>query len=72
MDINLPLEQMSVKEKIQIMELLWDDLCKKADSLSSPSWHENTLQERELDLKTGKAEFIGWDQAKKQIRDQIL
>ncbi|MBI5416450.1 addiction module protein [Candidatus Poribacteria bacterium] len=29
---------MSSNEKIRTMESLWDDLCKKAESLSSPSW----------------------------------
>ena len=71
MKITLPLEQMSIEEKIQTMEIIWDDLCKKAGSISSPSWHKNVLNEREERIKKGEDEFIDWDKAKKHIRDTI-
>jgi len=68
--ITLPLEQMSTEEKIQTMETIWDNLCKKADSLSSPSWHRNILHEREMRIKNGGEKFVDWDKAKKYIRDK--
>ena len=71
MDISLPLEKMSTEEKIRIMEAIWDDLCKKADSISSPSWHKNVLHKREEQIKNGDDEFIDWDKAKKQMRDSV-
>ena len=40
MAIHLPLESMSIEEKIQTMESIWEDLCTKADSVPSPPWHE--------------------------------
>ncbi len=70
MGITLPLERMSTEEKIQTMETIWDDLCKKADSLSSPSWHENILHEREERIKKGDEDFVEWDKAKKYILDK--
>ncbi len=69
MRITLPLEQMSIEEKIQTMEIIWSNLCKKADSLSSPSWHKNILHERENRIKNGDEEFMDWDKAKKNIRN---
>ena len=71
MEITLPLEKMSTEEKIRIMETIWDDLCKKADSLSSPSWHKNVLHKREERIKNGDDEFIDWSKAKKHIRDSV-
>ena len=68
MGITLPLEQMSTEEKIQAMETIWDNLCKKADSLSSPSWHKSILHEREEEIKNGDDEFVDWDKAKKYVR----
>ena len=47
MEITLPLEKMSIEEKIRTMETIWDDLCRKADSISSPSWHEDVLTRKE-------------------------
>jgi hypothetical protein len=72
MEISLPLEQMSIEEKIRAMETIWDDLCKKADSISSPVWHKHVLDEREEQIKNGDTEFMDWDNAKKHIRDKVL
>lgn len=71
MAINLPLEKMSIEEKIQAMESIWENLCAKADSLSSPPWHEKILNEREQGIKRGDDEFVDWDTAKKNIRNEI-
>ena len=70
MQVTLPLEKMSTEEKIQIMETIWDNLCKKADRLSSPSWHKNILHEREERIKNGDEKFVDWDNAKKYIHDK--
>jgi len=53
MSITIPLEKMSIEEKIQAMESIWDDLCNKADSIASPSWHKELLDEREEGIKRG-------------------
>ena len=71
MHVSLPLEQMSTEEKIQTMETIWDDLCKQADSLSSPQWHKGVLDEREEKIKNGKDEFADWEKAKNHIRDTL-
>jgi len=62
---------MTIEEKIHIMETLWDDLCKKAESIPSPLWHKNILQERENRIKTGEEALLDWEIAKKQIRDKV-
>jgi len=71
MAIDLPLEKMSIEEKIQAMETIWENLCTKADSLTSPPWHEKILNEREQGIKRGDEEFVDWDTAKKNIRNEI-
>jgi len=71
MAINVPLEEMSIEEKIQTMETIWESLCAKADSMVSPPWHEKVLNEREERLRQGDDEFIDWDSAKKDIRNDI-
>jgi hypothetical protein len=65
------LEKMSIEEKIQTMENIWDDLCKKADGILSPQWHEKVLQEREAGINDGKEVFINWNDAKKKIEDSL-
>ncbi len=62
---TLPLEKMSVEEKLQAMESLWDDLCSKAGGMASPAWHEDDLAEREAMQKRGEDRFEDWEAAKK-------
>lgn len=69
MGIILPLEKMTTEDKIQAMETIWDDLCKKADSVLSPPWHEKVLEAREGGIKNGEDEFVDWSTAKKNIQD---
>jgi hypothetical protein len=35
---TLPLEEMSVTEKLQVMEELWSDLCCNQDQIPVPQW----------------------------------
>jgi hypothetical protein len=53
------------------MEAIWDDLCRKADSIPSPSWHKKVLKEREDSVKKGDEKFVNWNSAKKNIRNKI-
>ena len=72
MEITAALEQMSTEEKIRTMETIWDDLCRKAESISSPTWHTDVLSQREEQLQNGKDEFMDWNQAKEHIRNKVL
>ncbi len=71
MNLALPLNEMTVEEKLQAMEALWEDLSRNADLLETPAWHEEILLERERQLATGEASFIEWEQAKAQIRSRV-
>jgi hypothetical protein len=71
MATTLPLENMSVEEKLQAMESLWDDLCSKAGVMSSPAWHEDVLAERQAMLESGDDRFEDWDAAKRNIRNKV-
>ena len=63
--ISLPLEKMTRLEKI------WDDLCRDPELIPSPSWHEDVLKAREMEIDERKATFESFDLAKKRIRDQV-
>ncbi|MGQ0657933.1 MAG: addiction module protein [Chromatiales bacterium] len=71
MTVTIPLEKMSVAEKIQMMESIWDDLCQHADSIVSPSWHQDVLAQREESLSSGADKFEDWDKAKADIQRQV-
>jgi hypothetical protein len=70
MSINLPLDQMTIEEKLQAMEALWADLTRNEEQFESPAWHEQVLKEREQRVKSGQESFIDWEIAKKQLRQE--
>ncbi|HTB62072.1 MAG TPA: addiction module protein [Opitutales bacterium] len=61
------LARMSKAEKLQAMEALWVDLSSDEASFESPAWHATALAEAETLVKSGKARFIDWESAKKQL-----
>ena len=69
--MELNIQSMTVVEKLQAMEMLWDDLCRNVEELESPAWHEKILQAREEQLRQGKDKFEDWDQAKTDIWKSI-
>ena len=62
------IHQMPLKEKFFIMEALWSDLAQTKETQAVPQWHNDILDEREQQITDGKARFIDWEDAKKQIR----
>lgn len=71
MAVSLPLDEMSVEEKIQAMEALWEDLCSRAGRVVSPLWHAEILAEREATIERGEDHFEDWDAAKRKIEKHI-
>ena len=67
----LQLDKMTTADKIRAMESLWDDLCKHADAVASPSWHKDILSQREKSVAKGKEKFNDWDREKKRIRKSL-
>lgn len=71
MDVTLPLEQMSVEEKLRVMEALWQDLCRHEDEIPVPDWHVMLLQETEQRVRSGEEKPMDWDAAKRLLRQRF-
>jgi putative addiction module component (TIGR02574 family) len=65
---SLPLNEMTVEEKLQTMEALWQSLSADPVMIESPAWHEEELRERERKIESGEAKFVDWEKAKADIR----
>ena len=68
----IQIEQLTVTEKIQFMESLWESLCAQTENIVSPAWHDQVLQEREAALQNQADGFVDWEAAKQAIRKQVL
>ena len=69
MAIEIPLDTMSVAEKIQALEAIWASLCVNPADVSSPEWHKEVLEDRRQRLASGDATVSDWSEAKRRLQD---
>ncbi len=69
--INLPLSEMTLSQKMDVMERVWKSMAADDSQFDTPSWHLDVLQERENLIAAGKAKFSDWVTAKERIRKQV-
>lgn len=58
MPFNLPLKDMSLHENISAVESLWEDLARAPETIESPVWHKNILDERRQRVTDGSSRFL--------------
>ena len=68
MDAVLPLDQMTVQEKLRAMEAIWRSLSKLEDQLPGPDWHKQVLDERQRQIDAGEATFVSLEEMKERVR----
>ena len=61
------IEQMSLAERMEAMELLWRSISSEPARVVSPAWHGKVLQKRLARIKAGKAEFLTIAQLKQRL-----
>lgn len=71
MSTPLPLTSMTREEKLQVMEQLWDDLCRDERQVSSPGWHGDVLAAREARIARGEARFSDLKEVKARLREKL-
>ena len=65
------IENLSVPEKLILMERLWEDLSRKPSDIPSPDWHGDVLAERLAAVREAKTGFVEWDEAKKRLAERL-
>lgn len=65
MPADISLQEMSLPEKMALLEALWEDLSK------SPDWHKDVLEERRQRAQSGEDTFSDWEDAQRDIRKRI-
>ena len=61
------IEQMSLAERLQALDLLWCSLAAKPEKISPPAWHGEILRTRLAKVESGKGEFLTLAQLKKRL-----
>ena len=68
MDAVLPLDEMTVEEKLRAMEAIWRSLSKRENQLPMPDWHKQVLDERQRQIDGGEASFVSLEEMKERVR----
>ncbi len=62
------IEQMSLEQQLQTMELLWASISRTPDEVPSADWHEEVLNSRRAKIERGEAEFLTLAQVKERLQ----
>ncbi len=71
MTVELPLDKMSVEEKLRLIEVIWEDLARKPDEIPSPEWHREVLEECRRRAESGEEKFLDFEEVKKDLLRQF-
>ncbi|MEO6786621.1 MAG: addiction module protein [Chthoniobacteraceae bacterium] len=61
------IESMSVEERLQAIELLWDSISRLGDAVASPAWHGEILSARRAKVEAGEGQFLSLA----EVRDRL-
>jgi hypothetical protein len=62
------IDRMSMVERLQVMEQLWDALYREGGDMVSPEWHEVVLADRKARAERGEAKFLTLAQLRSRLR----
>ncbi len=62
--ITAEIKEMSIRDRIVLMEEIWDTLRHDQNEIASPDWHSDILAERLKKIETGEAKFVSIDDLK--------
>jgi hypothetical protein len=62
------LDALTVAEKVQLLEQVWQSLCCQPDAFPSPDWHADVLVDRSQRLLDGSSARIPWSEAEAQLQ----
>jgi hypothetical protein len=70
MQVAIPLDKMTVADKLRALEEIWSDLQRTPEDVPSPAWHADVLRAREDRVREGISHFGDWTDAKRRIRER--
>jgi putative addiction module component (TIGR02574 family) len=62
------IDKMTVAERLQVMEQLWDALAREAGDVASPEWHREVLADRKARAERGEAKFLTLAQLRARLQ----
>ncbi|MFB3890381.1 MAG: addiction module protein [Phycisphaerae bacterium] len=67
---TLPLDKMSIADKLRTIEEIWGTLQEVPDDVPSPAWHADVLKARLERARSGVSKFEDWGTAKRKLQNR--
>jgi hypothetical protein len=58
------ISKLSLREKLQVMEAIWEDLRGNIDVMPVPQEHRRILDDRRARVASGESAILPWDRVK--------
>jgi len=62
------IQRMSMAERLQALEQIWDSVCRDETTVPSPAWHGEVLHDRQTRAQRGETRFLTLDELKAKLR----
>lgn len=67
---QIEVQQMTLSERLEAMEALWQSLVDDAKSLPSPDWHGEVIQGRLARYRRGETKFHTVDEVRQALLNE--
>ena len=67
--MNIEIESLSIAQKLELVDRIWSSLDGDRDSIPSPEWHKEVLEERKRRLDSGEATLSPVSEVKKRLEN---
>jgi putative addiction module component (TIGR02574 family) len=61
---------LSIAEKLQLVEDLWDDIAANPESIPVHDWQKEQLDRRRANLQANPASTVTWEEVQRRIRNR--
>jgi putative addiction module component (TIGR02574 family) len=61
------ISKLSLREKLQVMEAIWQDLRGNIDVIAVPEEHRRILDDRRARVASGESAVLPWDRVKHSL-----
>jgi putative addiction module component (TIGR02574 family) len=64
---SFEISRFSLREKFQIMEMIWEDLRGSVNGMEVPDSHRELLDSRRRRMEAGESKLLNWNEVKHSI-----
>ncbi len=64
---DIQIDSLTFAQKIDLLETVWDSLCRDRARFQVPDWHSEILEERRMRLESGEATLVSLEDVKTRL-----